>query len=269
MAICGLPPLNGFVSEWLIYLGLLHSQAAGTPRTLALVVVAAPMLAMIGALAVACFVKVFGVTFLGAPRQQWPRPITEAPATMWSAMAVLLACCAVIGLLPLAMTPLLGQALAAWGAVAHPQEFPGALAPVPWISLGALLLVALVAGGLLWQRRQEEESRPATWGCGYPWPTARMQYTAASLAEMLTGIFRWGLWTEIKGEPPFGFFPRASRVTDHTPDLVLDRLLYPSCRGLSALAFKVRAFLQHGVMGGYLLYVALTLFLLLGLVIRA
>jgi hydrogenase-4 component B len=272
VAICGLPPLNGFVSEWLIYLGLLHSQTVGTPPGLALVVVAAPILAMIGALAVACFVKVFGVTFLGEPRKAWPQPITEPPATMWVAMGVLLACCVVIGVLPLVVVVPLGQALAAWGAVGQAREFPGALAPVAWISLGALLLLALVAGGLLRQRRQGEKKttpRAATWGCGYLLPTARMQYTAASLAEILTGIFQWGLWTEIKGEPPFGFFPGASRVADHTPDLVLDRLLYPACRGLSALAFKVRAFLQHGVMGGYLLYVALTLFLLLGLVIRA
>ena len=96
-----------------------------------------------------------------------------------------------------------------------------------------------------------------------------MQYTAASFAEMLSGLFGWGLWTEIKGEPPFGFFPGLARVVDHTPDVVLDRLLYPACRGVSRLAFTVRSFLQHGVIGGYLLYVAMTLFFLLFISLRA
>jgi len=182
-------------------------------------------------------------------------------------MAGLLGCCAVIGVLPVVVAPLLRQALAACGVEA--AGFPGALAPVAWVSLGALLLIGLVAAGLYWQRRftVEEVERPATWGCGYLFPTSRMQYTAASFAEMLGGLFHWGLWTELKGEPPFGFFADRAKFSDHTPDLVLDRLLYPACRGLSAAAFKARVFLQHGVVGGYLLYVALTLFLLLGLII--
>ena len=269
VAICGLPPLNGFVSEWLIYLGLLHSQAAGSPLALTLAVIAAPMLAMIGALAVACFVKVFGVTFLGEPRQAWSRPISEASVSMTVAMAVLLACCAVIGVLPIVVVPMLGQALAAWGAVPTPTAFPGGLAPVGWVTVSALLFLAL-AGALAWwqwRRTATDGLRPATWGCGYRFPSARMQYTATSFAEMLTGIFHWGLWTEIKGEAPFGFFPALARLADHTPDVVLDRLLYPTCRGLSLAAFRTRAFLQHGVLGVYLLYVALTLCLLLFLVI--
>ena len=94
-----------------------------------------------------------------------------------------------------------------------------------------------------------------------------MQYTATSFAEMLTGLFSWGLWPEIKGEHPFGFFPALARLADHTPDVVLDRLLHPACRGLSRLAFAMRSFLQHGVLGVYLLYVALTLFFLLFIVL--
>lgn len=269
VAICGLPPLNGFVSEWLIYLGLLRSQGAGVGGAVSMAVVAAPMLAVIGALAVACFVKVIGVTFLGEPRQAWPRSIVESPPTMTVAMLVLLACCVLIGVLPLAIAPLLGAGLAAWGAVPLASAFPGALAPVGWISLSALLVVLALAGLALWQRQQYAASgpRPSTWGCGYARPNAgRMQYTAASFAEMLIGLFHWGLWTEIEAKPPFGFFPEAASFADHTPDVVLDRLVYPACRGLAFVAFKTRAFLQHGILGIYLLYVALTLGSLLILV---
>ena len=268
VAICGLPPLNGFVSEWLIYLSLLHSQAAGAPLGLALAVMAAPMLAMIGALAVACFVKVVGVTFLGEPRKPWAQPISEAPTSMTVAMAVILGCCLVIGVWPAVVVPVLGRALADWGAVQAPADFPGALAPVGWISAGVFLLLALAGGLAYWQwRRRAHGERPSTWGCGYRFPSARMQYTATSFAEMLTGLFSWGLWPEIKGEHPFGFFPALARLADHTPDVVLDRLLHPACRGLSRLAFAMRSFLQHGVLGVYLLYVALTLFFLLFIVL--
>lgn len=271
IAICGLPPLNGFVSEWLIYLGLLHSQGADTPLSLNLAVVAAPILAMIGALAVACFVKVFGVTFLGEARKVWPQPIVEASPSMVIVMALILGCCVVIGVAPAVVIPVLSSALVAWGAIATTAAFPGALARVGWITGCSLLFLILVAG-LAFMRYRRSGPPPrlaATWGCGYLLPTSRMQYTAASFAEMLSNLFQWGLWTDIKDEQSFGFFPGARRFVDHTPDVVLDRMLYPLCRSISSLTFKVRAFLQHGIIGGYLLYTALALFLLLALVSRS
>jgi hydrogenase-4 component B len=269
VAICGLPPLNGFVSEWLIYLGLLHTQGEGLHSAVSMAVVVAPLLALIGALAVACFVKVVGVTFLGEPRRAWPQKICESPRTMTVAMLVLLGCCVLIGVVPLTVVPVLGAALQAWGAVARAADFPGALAPFGWISLVAVLVLILIGGLAFWQWKMVAlAGRSATWGCGYQRPTSRMQYTAASFAEMLTGLFSWGLWTDLKGKLAFGFFPEASRFADHTPDVVLDRLLLPACRGFCFLAFKIRSFLQHGIIGVYLLYVALTLVSLLFFVSR-
>lgn len=271
IAICGLPPLNGFVSEWLIYLGLLRSQGVGTPLSLNLIVVAAPMLAMIGALAVACFVKVFGVTFLGEARKKWPQPVVEAPASMVAAMVLILGCCVVIGVAPAVMVPVLARALSAWGIIGATAVFPGALVPIGWITGCAFIFLVLVTGIALLRRRRKGDAvkTDATWGCGYLLPSARMQYTAASFAEMLSGLFQWGLWTEIKDEKSLGFFPGPRRLTDHTPDVVLDRMLYPLCRGTCFLAFKVRAVLQHGVVGVYLLYTAVTLVLLLTVVVRS
>ncbi|PIP43322.1 MAG: hydrogenase [Deltaproteobacteria bacterium CG23_combo_of_CG06-09_8_20_14_all_60_8] len=264
VAICGLPPLNGFVSEWLIYLGLLHSQAPGAPLGMSMLVVAAPILAIIGALAVACFVKVFGVTFLGEPRKPLPSLPTEAPLTMILPMAVILGCCGVIGIMPLTVVDLLGGGIAAWGGAAGPAAFPATLAPVGWISVGALLFLGLTAILALLQRRAViAPKRPATWGCGYPQPTSRMQYTAASFAEMLTGLFHWGLWTDIEKGEVRGFFPERSHGADHTPDVILDRMIYPGCHALAWVAFKTRSFLQHGVLGIYLLYSALTTIVLL------
>ena len=275
VAICGLPPLNGFVSEWFIYLGLLHSQAQGVPFPLSLAILAAPALAMTGALAVACFVKVFGVTFLGTARRQFPVVPCEAPGSMLLPMGILLFCCLIIGLAPWTIVPLLQRAVGAWlgttVATGSPAGSPesmlnSSLAPVYWLSLCAFLLLAISAGFFLRQRSFPgscREKRPATWGCGYREATPRMQYTAVSFAEMLVSLFRWGLWSDIVGGRAIGFFPAVASLAAHTPDLILDRLIHPVCRGLSRTAFAVRAFLHQGWIGIYLLYTALTLCLLL------
>ena len=275
VAICGLPPLNGFVSEWLIYLGLLHSQTEGVAFPLSLTILAAPALAMTGGLAVACFVKVFGVTFLGTARHRFPTVPSEAPGSMLLPMAITFLGCLVIGLAPWTIVPLLQRAVGAWlgtgaealsAAVSPESMLIGSLAPVYWLSLCAFLLLALSLGFFFRQRSFSEpgrEKRPATWGCAYREGTPRMQYTAASFAEMLVTLFRWGLWSDIAGGRAIGFFPAAASFVAHTPDLILDRLLHPLCRALSRAAFAVRSFLHQGWIGVYLLYTALTLCLLL------
>jgi hydrogenase-4 component B len=275
VAICGLPPLNGFVSEWLIYLGLLHSQAAGATYPLFLAVLALPPLTMAGALAVACFVKAFGGIFLGVARSPLPTPPGESSATMLLPMAILLLCCLAIGLAPWTIVPLLQLAVASWLGSAPATIAPsgvarelllGSLAPVAWISLGASLLLAISAAFFLWQRSGREsdrEKRPPTWGCGYLEATPRMQYTPFSMTEMLADLFHWGLRSTISGGRAFGFFPGVARLTAQTPDLIMDRLITPLSRSLSRTSFAVRAFLHQGLIGIYLLYSALTICLLL------
>jgi hydrogenase-4 component B len=266
VAICGLPPLNGFVSEWLIYLGLLHSQTEGALSSLSLAVLAAPALAMTGALALACFVKVFGITFLGTPRREFQNPPHEAPGAMLLPMGVIFLCCLVIGLMPRAIVPLLQRGVGSWlgtGSVAAPLL--SALAPATWITIAAALLLAFIALVRYWQSLAHEDgkNRPATWGCGYIKGTPRMQYTAASFAEQLVRLFRWGLWTDISAGRMMVFFPARSHFSAHTPDVVLDRLLYPLCRIQAQTAFLFRSFFQHGRLNVYLLYVAITLCALL------
>lgn len=270
VAICGLPPLNGFVSEWLIYLGSLQSQSFVAPISLTLTAIVAPVLAMIGALAVACFVKVFGVTFLGEPRTVWPTSISEPPAGMLLPMAVLLFFCLLIGVVPSAALPFLLRALSDWGVSASGSTFATILAPIGSISLGAVLLLSFIAAITFWQKKagRESDSRPSTWGCGYLKGTARMQYTASSFAEMLTNLFRWVLWSDVKGGRAIGFYPGLAKMATHTPDVVLDRIIHPAFRAASRMAFRIRAFLQHGVIGIYLLYTALALFFFLFLVLK-
>lgn len=262
VAICGLPPLNGFVSEWLIYLGLFRGALPETGLPGLLPAVAG--LAAIGGLALLCFTKVFGLCFLGAPRPEH-RDVVEAPGAMLAAMAILLAACFGIGLAPLGMLPLLSAAVAQLGLAATGGTELAALAPAGYISLGALFLVLLV--GLfvaLGQRRHREAApRTVTWSCGYALPLPKARYTVSSYAEMVSKLFQWALRTRSEEEKPAGLFPTRASFATHAPDLVLDLIILPLATAISPLATRLRGVVQHGIIGLYLLSYALVLCVLL------
>ncbi|HAD05248.1 MAG: hypothetical protein A2091_03700 [Desulfuromonadales bacterium GWD2_61_12] len=264
VAICGLPPFNGFISEWLIYLGALRALDSGA-LTVQMAVLAAPALALIGALALACFVKVFGIAFLGEARSAAAAEAHEAPASMRLAMAPLLVACVWIGLLPFTVAPLLRQAALAWGGQEGAAAITTILAPLLWVGLYGWLLLALVALVAWWLRRRARRAPPpeATWGCGYLFPRASMQYTASSFADGLVELFRFGLRTERHAVHLDQLFPEPRAFHSHTPDSVLDRLLFPGFRGIARGFTWLRARVQNGLVAVYLFYVALTLFVLL------
>ncbi|MHB8707774.1 MAG: proton-conducting transporter transmembrane domain-containing protein [Desulfuromonadales bacterium] len=270
VAICGLPPFNGFVSEWLIYLAA-FGTIQGEGLALRMAVLAAPALALIGGLAVACFVKVFGVTFLGAPRSPAAAAVDhDAVPSMRGSMLALLLACAWIGLLPGTFAPLLQRAAATWAPTMGAASLAAPLAPlslvgaVGWVLLGFLAVI----GWWLYRRTREAPHDVSTWGCGYVAPTPRMQYTASSFADLLVSQFRFSLLTERHGGKVQGLFPAPEKFTSHTPDAVLDRALLPGFRGLARGCSWLRAYVQNGRVPTYLLYVAMTLLVLLILATR-
>ncbi len=269
VAICGLPPFNGFVSEWLIYLGAFQPlQQPGSVLSLSLLI--APVLALIGGLALACFVKVFGVSFLGEPRSNGAALAKEAKRTMLWPMAMLLLPCAWIGLLPWSLRALLERAAIDWTGNRTLPPLAGDLAPLSAISLaGWILLGLLLLGGWWLQRQSRQASRDiGTWGCGYQFPATSMQYTASSLADNLVRLFRFGLCSKRHGGRIEGLFPDDDEFSSHTPDLVLDLTLTPAFAGIAWLFHRFRWLFQNGVVAIYLLYVALTLIVLLTLLTR-
>jgi len=269
VAISGLPPFNGFVSEWLIYLGAFqsihHPGSALSPALLT-----APALALIGALALACFVKVFGISFLGEPRSVGAAKAHEASRTMLWPMGLLLFVCVWIGLLPTSLRPLLEQAASDWSGNPLLPKLSGHLVPLSAISIaGWLLLGLLLLMGWWLQRQSAKASRDiGTWGCGYQFPAARIQYTSSSFADTLVRLFRFGLWSQRHGGQVNGLFPLREKFTSHTPDLVLDRAMIPAFAGFSWLFRWLRSLIQNGVAAIYLLYIALTLIVLLTLLLR-
>lgn len=264
VAICGLPPFNGFISEWFIYQGSFRALI-DQRLTLSLAILVAPVLALIGGLALACFVKVFAIVFLGAPRTAAAISGHDATLLMRVAMFLLLAACLSIGLLPWLFVPLLESATLAWSPMSGSGTISASMTSLIWIGiLGSALI--LFSGGLSWwlhRRSQRADTEQSTWGCGYLWPTARMQYTASSFADTLVKLFRFGLWSSEHGGRTNGLFPARTEFASHTPDSVLDRLLLPLFRVLAGAATWLRTWLQNGVTSLYLLYVVLTLFALL------
>ncbi len=264
-AICGLPPLNGFISELFIYLGLFRAFAFDA-REWPLAPFAAAALALIGGLAVACFVKVFGIVFLGEPRGNPPQMGEECPRSMAAPTRVLAGFCFLIGLAPVAVVPYLERSTQDW-QVAAPIAMPGMqeLAPVlPLMLLGVVLAAAaLVFFAVLWRRKpREDAARIGTWDCGYIAPTARMQYTASSFAQMLVGLFAWALTPQMSKTRCEGYWPKGVSFQSHVPDTILDRLVRPAFRYAADLFSHVRV-LQQGRAQLYLVYIVVTLLTLL------
>jgi hydrogenase-4 component B len=264
VAICGLPPLNGFVSELLIYLGLFAGATGRHTAAAAFTALAVPALALIGGLAVACFVKVYGVVFLGAPRSAKTGKGHGEAAWMVAPMALLALLCAVIGLVPLSVAGLLDGAVVSWNpALGAGGVSLAGMAPLGWITginlaLAAVIGVtaALLLGGI------RGASAAPTWGCGYLRPAARIQYSASSFAELLVGMFG-GILRPHREEPEVeGPFPAASRFGSHVPETVLEQVYLPFLEWANEKLGVVRR-LQHGHLHLYILYTFLTLVALL------
>jgi hydrogenase-4 component B len=264
VAICGLPPLNGFVSELIIYLGLfgtvITSGAGGSAAVLA-----APVLAMIGALAVACFVKAYGAVFLGSPRTHASMQTHESPITMRGPMVLLAACCALIGLAPMLVSPILDAVIASWIPESRLAFMSiSALAPLAAVSAMSVLLVGLVVVMMIiLALRSRTVSRVGTWDCGYARPTRRMQYSASSFAQMIVALFRWLLHPRLHQPSVQGPFPAPTGMHSHVDDAVLDRLLVPASQGVERWFGWFHRF-QQGLTQHYVLYILITVILMLG-----
>lgn len=273
-AVCGLPPLNGFVSEFAIYMGLFGTLGIPEGAGLALpgASLAAPGLALIGALAVACYATAYGGIFLGSPRSARVEHAREAPPTMLAPMLLLVACCLFVGLAPGVVAPTLDQAVACWaaaapdGAALHGELVPlTQQAPLGWLSAMGLALTGLLAlGGVALGSRLKPGRVDAstTWGCGYAAPSARMQYASNSYSEILVGLFRWALRPRSRRPAIVDLFPQAAAFETRVDDSALERLIMPAMRWLGSRILLLRV-LQQGNVRIYLFYIFAALLLLL------
>jgi hydrogenase-4 component B len=225
VSICGLPPFNGFVSEWTIYRAMFHSgHLAGATGIVSL--------ALIGGLAAACFAKAYSAVFLGEPRGHGAGSARDAGASQRAAMGFLGLLCLAVGLLPQVALRMVWPAAAALARGIGVRDVPAVGRFVPWYAslsaLGAVVVVlalvlALVRAGLV------RAPRPvATWGCGYALPGPRMQYTASSFAALLLRIFKGLVHPTTRVRQAEGAFPHAPSLLTWTKDAAEAYLFRPA-----------------------------------------
>ena len=189
VAICALPPLNGFVGEFMIYLGMLNSVRDGVNVLYAAGGLLA--LSLIGGIVVLAFTKLYSTVFLGSPRHHHVAESEEVDSLRIAAMAIPAAGIITIGLFPqYAVRMIEGVVKTLTGAnVSYISDY---ISPnLSRISLTAILLVIIIALLYVLKRRAQSTRTVAkgpTWGCGFTSPNIRMQYTGESFAEGLESI---------------------------------------------------------------------------------
>lgn len=263
IAICGIPPLNGFVSEFLLYLGFFSQLQAAS---LTFLVLLAPILALVGGLALIAFTKLYCSIFLGTPRGRGTGHSHEAGPAMLLPLALLALLCLLLGLFPQYGLRLVTPALAMFvppAASAHLSTgYLSILERISHLGLLLLLLSALVL--LFWRRRLARAplASAPTWGCGYQRPTPRIQYTASSFSQYAVSVFNGFIRQRIRRPALVGLFPGRADCVDQPTETLLERVVAPFFT-LAGVLFAFLLRLQHGRMHVYMIYIFATLLILM------
>jgi hydrogenase-4 component B len=273
VSICALPPFNGFVSEWITYQALILGFQAPSVAEKIISPLGGAALALTGALAAACFVKAFGISFLGAPRSHHAGHAKESSPSMITGMSILALLCLAFGVFPGTVIDLLsspvflltgshGISPGRWylylnetTATLSPASI---LATVIVMGIASLIFVRSVGG-------KRKTTYGDSWDCGLPALTPRMQYSATAFTKPIRLIFkkiylpRRELKVSFTVKP---FFVKTMRYRGEiTP--FFERYLYdPVTTFIHKFAGRVRL-LQSGNLQLYLGYILVTLILLL------
>jgi hydrogenase-4 component B len=278
VSISALPPTNGFVSEWLVFQSLFLSFQLPTVLLKLMLPIAAAILALTGVLALACFAKAFGISFLALPRSTPARHAEEVPVPMRLGMALLAIVCVALGVAPMVVVPLVDRVAASFAGVSIEGKVLAmdgwALAPVnvEFSSLStpalALLLTALsmlgwglvvAFGGRVKMRHYK------TWGCGINL-TPRMEYTATGFVQPIKRVFSTIYQPTVKLETEFleesRYFAKRRRFEFHIEPIFQKYLYDPLVVFFTSMADRLRV-IQAGSLHLYLTYIFVTLIVLL------
>jgi len=264
LAICGLPPFNGFVGEFFIYIGAFKGVALDT-SAFAMSLFAIVSLAVIGGLALACFTKVIGVVFQGEPRTKAAVAADEKGPTMKISILILAGACILIGLFPGAIIWMPIKAVSALGLEygSVPLEPFGQMTGN--ISLAAMVLLVsfLIVVGIRWfYYRGKIIRKSGTWGCGFTQPTVKMQYTGSSYASFILDFFRPAAPLEESHPEITGRFPLKTYYRSHVNDIAEIYMNKIIVTPVLFLFDKLR-WIQHGDIHLYIGYILLAIILLL------
>lgn len=277
ISISGLPPFNGFVSEWLTFQAFLLSPSLPSPLMRLLIPMGAALLALTAALSAACFVKAFGVTFLGHWRGQHDLKAHEPNWFMRGGMAMSALACLVLGILPTMVIDwmdkvpeqLVGTSISSTAGafgwmwltpVAHNRaSYSG---PIVFVFILGVIVVAY----LLLHARSGSIQRVPLWDCGFEKVTRRMQYTSTSYAMPIRRIFGFlfSIREQVRLTPQAGHkaFPRQLRYSLRVRDRFWGWLYRPLAEVSFWISRRVGR-LQQGRIQSYLIYSFVTIIVLL------
>jgi hydrogenase-4 component B len=278
VSISALPPTNGFVSEWLVFQSLFLSFQLPTVFLKLMLPIAAAMLALTGVLALVCFAKVFGISFLALSRSSHARHAEEVPIPMRVGMGILAVLCVGLGLAPMIVVPLLDRitgpltgvsisdkilAFDGWALAPVNTEFASISPPMlaAMLIVGGLLglLLAVLFGGHLVKRYYK------TWGCGINL-SPRMEYTATGFVQPIKRVFSTIYQPTIKLETEFleesRYFAKRRRFEFHIEPIFEKYLYNPVINVFVGIANRVRM-RQAGSLHLNLAYILVALVVLL------
>ena len=250
-AISALPPFNGFVSEWLTFQAILVSPALPQWLLKFLVPAIGALLALSAALAAACFVKAFGVTFLGRPRTEAARNAVETDRWSLATMFVLVALCLIAGILPGYFIDALAPVTQALAGAHLPRQgeldwltiVPVAQSRSSYNGLLLFLIIALAAGlgaEAIHRWASRALRRAAPWDCGYPDPSPATQYTAGSFSQPIRRVFGTVVFRareEVRMPPPGDL--QAAQMHVRLRDVLWDTLYVPITGLVSYVAHRL------------------------------
>ena len=221
VAICGLPPFNGFISEFLVYAGMLKGLAINNFFVILALIFAVAGLALVGTMAILCFTKVFSIVFLGMPRSNAASSVAEDTGlSMIIPMSFLAVLTLVIGLCPQFVFNMLKAPVEVISS--HAVEFSSAPADIlQQISIFAAVFFAVVVGlcVLKFVLCKGKIQFHETWGCGYDRPNNRMQYSASSYASPFLSMLKPLFKKIFDIEKPKKLFPKSAHFSLHIDDI--------------------------------------------------
>ena len=259
LAICGLPPLNGFISEFLIYGGIYDWLSSASLVSLIIVTFSILGLVMIGGLAIFCFTKAFSIVFLGSNRST--PAIDTIERSFWQLFPMYMAATLMIfiGLFPSLFLNLLQQPVAlftqhsTFNSTLPQMRTIDSLHTINWVSAGFIVFILAIWGIRKLVNRSKVITTAPTWGCGYSVPSYKIQYTANSFVRTYTKLAKPILYIEKEENEITGIFPSEKHYETHSYDNIERILIDFPLKKVSAIR-EWFVFLQNGHLQRYILY---------------
>jgi hydrogenase-4 component B len=255
LAICGLPPFNGFISEFLIYTGLYGALGTSSNSTI-IIILSVSGLALIGGLALFCFTKAFGMIFLGTPRHIFEQPVKEADPQALLPKYMIAVLIIFIGLMPQLFIRVLQNPVREFAGLSVPGNYEHLTGLMQHVSLSIWALILLV--GVIYLIRKavtapKTITKGSTWGCGYTVASPDLQYTASSFVRSYVKLIKPILLTNKSRDEIREIIPLPMETETHFHDKLEAGLVDWPVKNLRGFLGRFR-FLQNGSVQFYVLY---------------